>query len=216
MKKYLIAGLIILLPLILTIMIFMFLIDLFTSPFLNMVSTFLIKFKTAIPLLNNPTVAKFTSRVLIIIILVMFIFLLGVITRWFFFNAIINFTNKILNKIPFVKSIYNSLKDIFSSFLSKNGRKAFKNTILIPFPTKESYCIGFESGDVPKECQDKVDKKLKPIFLPTAPHPISGYMFFVFDDETHKIDMKNEDAVRYTVSCGLILPGDENKSDQFK
>jgi uncharacterized membrane protein len=197
-------------------MIFVFLINLFTSPFLNVVTTFLIKFKTAVPLLNNPTFATFISRVLILIVLLILIFLLGVITRWFLFNAIINFTNKVLNKIPFVKSIYSSLKDIFSSFLSKNGKKAFKNTILVAFPTKESYCIGFESGGVPKECQDKVNKKLKPVFLPTAPHPISGYMFFVIEDETYKIDMKNEDAVRYTLSCGLILPGEENKRDETK
>jgi uncharacterized membrane protein len=214
MKKYLAAGLIILLPLVLTIMIFVFLIDLFTSPFLNMVTTFLIKFKTAVPILSNQTYATFISRILILIMLLIFVFLLGVITRWFFFNAVIHFTNKILNKIPFVKFIHSSLKDIFSSFLSKDGKKAFKNTILVAFPTKESYCIGFESGGVPKECQDKVNKKLISVFLPTAPHPISGYMFFIIDDETYKIDMKNEDAVRYTLSCGLIVPGVENKKNE--
>ncbi|NGX56107.1 MAG: hypothetical protein K1060chlam5_00342 [Candidatus Anoxychlamydiales bacterium] len=209
MKKYLIAGLIILLPLALTIMIFIFLVDLFTSPFLNVVTSFLTQFKTTIPLLNNPMFATFISRILIIIMLVVFIFILGVITRWFFFKTIMNWTNKILSKIPFVKSIYNSLKDIISSFLSKEGSKAFKHTILIPFPTKDSYCIGFESGDVPQECQEKIDKKLKPVFLPTAPHPISGYMFFVGEDEALDIDIKNEDAVKFTVSCGLILPGEK-------
>ncbi len=215
MKKYLIAGLIILLPLILTIMIFVFVIDLFTAPFLNIFIDFLSRFEKILPLLKNTAVITIFARILIIIMLLIFIFLLGVIARWFFFRSLINMTNKILSKIPLVKTIYKSLKDITSSFIAKE-RKAFTKTAMVAFPSKDSYCIGFESGEVPKECQKKVKKKLKPIFVPTAPHPISGYLVMVNEKEILSIDMKNEDAVKFTVSCGLILPGDKTDDKSKK
>jgi len=208
MKKYLIAGLIILLPLILTIMIFVFVIDLFTTPFLTIFIDFLSRYEQTLPLLKNPTVITVFARILIILMLIVFIFILGVIARWFFFRSLINLTNKILSKIPFVKTIYKSLKDIISSFIAQE-RKAFTNTTMIAFPSKDSYCVGFESGEIPEECQSKVKEKLKPVFVPTAPHPISGYLVMAKEKEVFSIDMKNEDAVKFTVSCGLILPGEK-------
>jgi uncharacterized membrane protein len=208
MRKYLIAGLIILVPILLTIMLFVFLVDLFTSPFLNIVVDFLMRFENALPLLKNPALLIFIARIVIIILLCICIFLLGVIARWFFFRSLLNFTNKVLSKIPFVKSIYKALKDIITSFMAQE-RKAFIKTAMIAFPSKEAYCVGFESGEIPKECQDKVKEKLKPIFVPTAPHPISGYLVMVPENNVYSIDMKNEDAIKFTVSCGLILPGEK-------
>jgi uncharacterized membrane protein len=214
MKKYLIAGLITLLPLILTIMIFVFLIDLFTAPFLSLFIDVLSKYSNNFPILKSTTVITAISRILIIIMLIIFIFILGVLARWFFIRSLINLTNKILSKIPLVKSVYKTLKDIISSFMAQE-RKAFTKTIMVPFPSEESYCIAFESGEIPKECQDKIKEKLKPVFVPTAPHPISGYLIMVPADKLNDIEMKNEDAVKFTVSCGLILPGDK-ENDKIK
>ncbi len=216
MKKYLIAGLIILLPLALTVLVIIFIVDLFTSPFLSLVTNFLLQFKQALPILQNPTLVKVIARTIILLLLCGFIFLLGLFTRWFFFKGLLNVTNKVLSKIPFVKSIYKSLRDITSSFITQGERKAFKHTTMVAFPSESAYCVGFESGDTPKECEEKTGKKLKPVFLPTAPHPISGYMVLVPEDKIHPIDMSNEDAVKFTVSCGLILPGEEIKKDENK
>lgn len=215
MKKYLIAGLIILLPLILTIMIFVFVVDLFTAPFLTMFIDFLSRFEQTLPLLKNPTFITIFARILIIIMLLVFIFLLGIIARWFFFRSLINLANKIISKIPFVKTIYKSLKDIISSFVAQE-RKAFTKTAMVTFPSKDSYCVVFESGEIPIECQKKVKEKLKPVFIPTAPHPISGYLVMAKEDEVFSIDMKNEDAVKFTVSCGLIHPGQKNDVEPKK
>ncbi len=91
----------------------------------------------------------------------------------------------------------------------KKESKAFTKTAMVAFPSKDSYCVGFESGEIPEECQSKVTEKLKPVFVPTAPHPISGYLVMAKEKEVFSIDMKNEDAVKFTVSCGLILPGEK-------
>ncbi|NGX62731.1 MAG: hypothetical protein KR126chlam6_00131 [Candidatus Anoxychlamydiales bacterium] len=215
MKKYLIAGLIILLPLVLTIMLFVFVIDLFTAPFLTMFIDFLAKYEQFLPLLKSPTFITVISRILIIVMFLVFIFLLGVIARWFLFRYLMNITNKILSKIPFVKTIYKSLKDIISSFISQES-KAFTKTAMIAFPSDNSYCVGFESGEIPKQCQDKVKEKLKSVFVPTAPHPISGYLVMVPEDRVYSIDMTREDAVKFTVSCGLIIPAEERVDESKK
>ena len=211
MKKYLIAGVIILVPILLTGALFVFLIDLFTSPFMNLTIDLLTKFDTAMLLLKNETLLKVMARITIIIMLCVGIFLLGMVARWFFFKSLISLTNKILSKIPFVKSIYKTTRDIASSFI-REERKAFTKTAMVAFPSKDVFCVGFETGEALEECLRKADKTLKPIFLPTAPHPISGYLILVPEKEIFPIEMSNEDAVKFTVSCGLILPGEKIKN----
>ena len=205
MRKYLFAGLIILLPLILTIFLVVFLVNLFTYPFLDIVSQFLERFN--IPLAKD--VVPVLSRIVILLFLVFLIFVLGVLARWFFFKSFINLANTIFSRIPFVKSIFHVSKDIVDALFGGEGRKAFKYTTLVPFPMDHSHCIGFVSGEIPEECKKKVKEKLLPVFVPTAPHPISGYLLMVPEKILNKIDMTNEDAVKFTVSCGIIVPEEQ-------
>jgi uncharacterized membrane protein len=207
MKKYLVAGIIILVPIILTIMLFVFVVNIFTSPFLNIVTNLLMKFHQGLPLLKNTALLIFLARFIIILILCIFILLLGLIARGFIFKAFLNTADKILAKIPFVRTIYKAFKDMASSF-SSNKRKAFTKTVMISFPSQDSYCIGFETGEVPEECQSKVKRKLIPVWVPTSPHPFSSFLVLAPVDEIHSIDMKNEDAVKFIISCGLIMPGE--------
>jgi len=211
MKKYFLTGLIILLPLLVTIMLFIFIVDLFTSPFLNIFINFLMNFEGAIPLLKNQALMIFIARILIIAALIIFIILLGIVARWFFIRSLLNLANKILSKIPFIRVVHKSLKDIITSFIAKE-RKAFVKTAMLAFPSKNSYCVGFESGEAPLECQKKAKKKLIPVFLPTAPHPISGFLILTSKENIYSIDMKNEDTVKFTVSCGLIIPKEKQKN----
>ena len=199
MKKYIIAGLIIL----------------FNSSFLHFFTNFLLKYQDTFRFLHNKAFVSVIAKILIILLLCVFIFVLGFVARWFFFNSLINMMNKIFSKIPFVKSIYKTLKDVISSFVSVDERKAFRYTTMVEFPSKDTYCVGFVSGDIPHECTEKAKEELTPVFLPTAPHPISGYFVMVPNKLIHKIDMSNEDAVKFTVYCGLILPG-EKLPDVFK
>ena len=207
MKKHLFAGLVILLPLILTLFILLFLFNLFTSPFVNLATALLSYFPNAYNFLENHNLLEFFSKILVLIFLFFFIFFLGVIARWFFFNSLLNFANRLLCKIPLIKSIYKTSKDIiFALFSTNKDKKAFERSILVPFPSKKSYCVGFVSGEVPKACQDKIEVPLVPVFVPTAPHPISGYFMLIEKDNTQEIDMTKEEAVKLTVSCGVITP----------
>jgi uncharacterized membrane protein len=205
MKKYFLAGLVTLLPLALTIMLFTYLIDLFTEPFLQAVQTAIEN--QHIPFLPEKVIVVL-SRFLILIGLFFAIVILGVIARWFFFNTLISLTQKIFLKIPVVKSIYTLTKEIAGAFFAEGGRKAFQYPAQISFPSKSSECVGFVTGKPLPEAQKISDKPLVPVFIPTAPHPISGYMVLIPEDEVKKVAMTSEEAIKLTVSCGVIIPGE--------
>lgn len=206
MKKSFITGLIILVPIAITFFIFTFVLDLFTSPFLDLVRGFIGQYKKTLPFLTSDEFVTFLARLIILILFCLFIFLLGVLGRWFLFRAFLAWGNKILMKIPFFKSIYHTTKDLINAVISIDERKAFKHPLMVTFPSKKSMCVGFLSGSVPPQCAKAVKEKLTPIFVPTAPHPISGYLILAPDKEITSIKMTNEEAIKFTVSCGVITP----------
>jgi uncharacterized membrane protein len=206
LKKYLITGLVILLPLALTLVILFFLVDFFTSPFVHFVREHVFE-NVALP----DQVIVFISRILALILLCIFIFILGVVARWYLIKNIISLTSSLLSRIPLIKSVYKVSKEVFSALFSLDGKKAFKYPVLIPFPRKPTYSIGFQAGEVADEIKETIKTPLVSVFAPTAPHPITGFLFLIPEKDAHKIDMTNEDAVKYLVSCGLIhsMPQEE-------
>ncbi|MBU6382978.1 MAG: DUF502 domain-containing protein [Verrucomicrobia bacterium] len=206
MKKYLLTGLVILLPVALTVMIILFLFDLFTEPFVNLVGPLvnLLQQKAHIHLPQELTLLL--SRILSLILLCAFILFLGFITQLFLVKTLIQWGNNILFRIPFIKTVYKVSRDIFAALLATDGKKVFKHPVMIPFPCKPNYCLGFESGELAQECKEKLKEAMVPVFIPTAPHPISGFFFFIPASDVHRVEMTNEEVVKFLVSCGMILP----------
>jgi uncharacterized membrane protein len=211
-KKYLITGLALLLPLVLTIMVIFFLVDVFTSPFVHLIEMHIFA-KVQLP----EGVILFISRILALILLVVFIFFLGVVARWFIIKNIISGTNHILSRIPLIKTVYKVSRDVIAALFSLDGKKAFKQPVMIPFPHRPTYAIGFQAGEVAEEIQNTVKVPLVSVFAPTAPHPITGFLFLMPEKDVVKIDMTNEEAVKYLVSCGLIhsLKNPPDKNDDL-
>lgn len=207
MKKTLIAGLATLLPLTLTIFLFIFLIDVLTTPFLYLVEEGVMDFARR-KIGPVPTdLVIFISRLIVLILLFFLTCLLGLLARKFFFRSLISLTHEIFSRIPFLRSIFKVSTEITKALFSSGGKKekAFRKPAMVPFPSRKSDCIGFVSGSIPKACSEKVPD-LVPVFVPTSPHPISGYMMLVPKNEALNIEMTNEDAVKFTVSCGMIVP----------
>jgi uncharacterized membrane protein len=211
MRKSFITGLVILLPIVLTALTAFFLFDLFTTPFVPIVRSLLSHFFNAF----SEEIILFLSRLIGLILLVVLIFVLGFITRHFLFNSLVKLGQKIVYRIPFVKTVYRLSRDIFSALFSPDGKQVFKETVMVPFPHKPHYCVGFSSGEVPEECQRKAKVPLVSVFAPTAPHPISGFLFLVPKDCVHPIKMSKEDAIKFLVSCGVVHPETENPNEHF-
>lgn len=215
MKKYLVTGLALLLPVVLTLIIIVFLFDLFTRPFLPIVSDVLLHIENVNDVEIPSSLNLFIARVLALILLYLVILLLGVVGRWFLIRHIIDFGNRLLSRIPFVKTIYKLMKDVFTALFSSDEKKAFKRPVIFPFPFAPSRALGFHAGDVAVEIQEKIKKPLLAVFMPTAPHPISGFLFFVEKEKALAITMSNEEAIKFLVSCGMITPDGTQDADEI-
>lgn len=209
MKKYLLTGFIILLPLALTLVVFFFLFDLFTAPFVNIVGPIISLLQEKLPFTLPEGITLFLSRLLALIFLCIFILVLGIVTRWLLVKNLIVWTNNIIARIPLVKTVFKVSRDVFSALFSTDGKKAFKRPVMTPFPCRPNFCLGFQAGEVAEECQKKVDVPLVSVFIPTAPHPISGFLFLVPETDVYDVDMSNEEVVKFLVSCGMIVPAKE-------
>ncbi len=207
MKKSFMTGLIILLPFALTLWVVNYLLDLFTNPLFNILENTLLWFeqKQGLSLLHHQTLVHFLSRISALILTFFFIVALGYLARKFFFDGLIKFTNKIIARIPIVGTVYRLTKDITKAMLSTE-QKTFKETVLVPFPSPDTYSIGFITGDIPAELRKFIPETDVTVFVPTAPHPISGYILFCAKQSTHSVDISVEDTFKFLLSCGVVQP----------
>jgi uncharacterized membrane protein len=206
-KKYFLAGLAALLPLVLTIVVTIFLFDFFTTPFINIVGPRIeeAQYYLDFHLSNDMTI--FISRIAVLVFLFFLILFLGFIARMLITQPIIHWIQKVLYKIPFVKTIYKITKEVFTALFSDDGKKAFKHSVMIPFPNENTFAVGFESGEILKECEEKTGRALINVFMPTAPHPISGFLLMIPKDVAKPVELTKEELLKLIVSCGMIVPG---------
>ena len=202
MKKYLITGLITFLPVVLTTWIVIFLFDFFTTPFIPIISTILKELNIIFP----ESIAIVLSRIISLFFLIILIFILGFFARHILVPNLGKFGIRIISRIPIVNTIYNLSRDIIRALFSPDSNHVFKQTVMIPFPDRPHFCIGFSVGNAPQECEEKLNEELIAVFSPTAPHPISGFIFFVPKKDVNFVTMTKEDAIKFIVSGGIIHP----------
>jgi uncharacterized membrane protein len=207
MKKSFSAGLIILLPFALSLWVIIYLFDLFTNPLYHLIEHLLVWYENTQGLLplRHETVVRLFSRLAALVMTFFFIILLGYLGRKFFFHSLMKATNKLIFKIPLIGTIYRLTKDIMKAMLSSD-QKTFKETIMVPFPSKETYTMGFVTGDVPPSLKQLIPSIDVTVFIPTAPHPISGYVLFCPRASLHSTQVSVEDTFKFLVSCGVIHP----------
>ncbi len=208
MKKYFITGLVILLPLAVTIGIVIFIVNFLTKPFLGIVSSFLKNYEIArkgLFFLKEEQFILYGSKLLIIIFIFMFTILLGVIARWFFFKTLINLSDKILHKIPVVNKVYKTTQEIIKTIFVSD-KNSFTQVVMVPFPKDGTYVMGLISRESPRECSKKANGALFSVLVPTTPNPTTGYLLMYKKEEIVFLDLKPEQAIKYIVSCGVITP----------
>lgn len=216
MKKYFATGLILLLPLALTLMILFFIINLLTRPFIGVVSQVMRHFglfDEGFLFLNAEQVQAITGQVFILIVIFFFVVLLGVFTRWIFAHYIIRFGDKIVNSIPFVRSIYKTFQDVIKTvFTTKTN--AFKQVVLVPFPNKDTFTVGLVTRENITQLHPEITHELVAVFVPTTPNPTSGFLMMYPPKDLIYLEMSVEEAFKYIVSCGVVYEGKEGKVEE--
>ena len=210
MKKHFLTGLIILLPIAITIAVVSSLINFFTGPFVKGVSASLQNTNFAnhgFLFLSHEQVVLYLSKFLILICLFFIIIGLGILARWYFIRWFFIIGDKILHKIPVVSSVYKTTQEIIKTLFTKDTT-AFKQVVLAPFPRKDMYVLGLISGGAPTICSTTFGSKLISVLIPTTPNPTSGFLIMFKQEDLIYLDMRPEEAIKYIISCGSIVPGE--------
>ena len=141
------------------------------------------------------------------IVAVIVLFLTGVFAANVLGRKILEGWDSLLGRIPVVKSIYSSVKKVSESLLSDNSR-SFKTPVLVPFPQRDIWTIGFVSGSLPDNNTAVLPDAAPriPVYVPTTPNPTGGYYILVKQSDIRELDMSVDEALKYVISLGMVLP----------
>jgi uncharacterized membrane protein len=194
MKRYLIAGLLVWVPLGITIWVLHFLVT-------SLDSILLLFPESARP------EALFGFYIPGIGVVIAFVILLGtgMIAANFIGLRLMRAVESVLTRIPFVKSIYSSVKQVSDTLLSPQGN-AFRKALLVEFPHPGSWTIAFQTGNPAPAVSIRLDGEHVSVYVPTTPNPTSGYFVIVPRTRVHELDMTVDEALKYIISMGVVAP----------
>ena len=139
-----------------------------------------------------------------IIISIILITLIGWLSLSFIGRKLLNLFNNILKKIPILRTIYSAIGQMTETFTKTNKDK--KNVVLVEYPRRGSWAVGFATKENTGEISDKVKKDLINVFVPTTPNPTSGFLLMFPKDEVIYLDLTFEQASKFIVSAGTSNP----------
>ena len=194
MKKYFITGLLIWVPLVITAWVI-------TAIVRTMDQSLLL-----LPHAIHPeTLLGFYLPGLGALLTLLVVFLTGLVTANIVGQRLVGFWESVLSRIPVVKSIYYSVKQVSDTLFSGTG-EAFRKVLLVRYPHAQAWSVAFQSGAPAHDVARELDDEHISVFIPTAPSPVNGFFFFVKKSETIELDISVDDALKYIVSMGVVVP----------
>ena len=159
--------------------------------------------------LLSPIVVKFLHKSIPgvgVIVTFILIFVVGLFTKNVVGRKLIGFGEYIFSKIPVAREVYTAAKQFLDALQRK---KELRSVVLVEFPRKGIYSIGFITCDASNKIQEILDKKLVNIFIPTTPNPTSGYLIMVPREELIYLPISIEDGIKLIISAGIVKPSEE-------
>ncbi len=198
-----VAGLLVILPAILTFIILKFLIANVDSLILKPIVAF---FHFA----NPPLI--FLIKMALFLCLILAITLIGFATRIVITRRVLAFIERLLSRVPMVNKIYGTIKEVCAFF--RQDRGAFRKVVLIEYPRKGMYAIGFITSEAKGEAQMKTEETIVNVFVPTTPNPTTGMLLLVPKEQIIPLDMSVEDGMKMVVSGGILTPAYGDTKDR--
>jgi len=187
LRNYFITGIVVLVPIGIT---------LYLTKFFISVSSKLIPYN-----LNPNNYLPYAIPGLEILLSVIFITIIGGISLSFIGKRILKFVNDLFKRIPILRTIYSAIGQMTES-LAPNNKSNKKSVVLIQYPRKGSWAVGFATKDNKGEISKKTNSDLVNVFVPTTPNPTSGFLLMFPKDEIIYLDMSFEEASKFIVSAG--------------
>ena len=186
LRNYFIAGIVVLIPLGITVYLTILIITISSK---------------VLPKEINPNhYLPYNIPGLEIIISLFIITFIGWLSLSFLGRKFLNLFNNILKRIPILRTIYSALGQMTQTFTNTDSKK--KSVVLVEYPRKGSWAVGFATKDNVGEITAKTNKKLVNVFVPTTPNPTSGFLLMFPKDEVIYLDMSFEEASKFIVSAG--------------
>lgn len=205
MKKYLLAGLLVWLPLAITIWVLAWLLGALDGVFETLVTAT----QAVLPDAARAGLEKlrhipgFGVVVMLVAMLLTGVFAANIFGQWW-----LRQWDLILGKIPIVKSIYNSVKQVSDTLFSSNGN-AFREAVLVQYPRQGSWTIAFVTGKPGGEVAQHLPGEHVSVYVPTTPNPTSGFFLIMPRADVLPLKMSVDEALKYVISMGVVVPGSE-------
>ena len=194
MKKYVIAGLLIWIPVVITIWVLKLIVD-------TMDQTLLL-----VPVQwRTESLFGFHIPGLGVLIALVIVFLTGVFATNILGARLLNFGNDLMHRIPVVRSIYSSVKQISDTLFSSSGQ-AFRKALLVQWPREGMWTIAFLTGLPGGDVANHLKGDYVSVYVPTTPNPTGGYFVMVARKDVIELDMSVDDALKYIISMGVAPP----------
>lgn len=194
LRRYLIAGLLVWVPVWVTLLILNFLISLFD------------KLQLLIPAAYRPdNLLSFHIPGLGLLVAVIIVIVTGLLVTNLLGRKLVELWETLLSRIPLVRAIYNAAKQITSTMLTQS-ENAFKNVLLVEFPRPGVWSIGFQTSSGFDSAEQITGEEMVTIYIPTTPNPTSGYLIIVPRKDTTKLNISVDQALKMVISLGVVLP----------
>ncbi|HMM53570.1 MAG TPA: DUF502 domain-containing protein [Candidatus Desulfobacillus sp.] len=143
------------------------------------------------------------------------VFLTGLITANFIGQRLLRFWEGVLSRIPVVKSVYYSVKQVSDTLFTSNG-EAFRKALLIQYPRQGVWTIAFQTGQPGGDVANHLDSDCISVYVPTTPNPTSGFFLMLPRKDVIELDMSVDEALKYIISMGVVAPALRNTAKRPK
>jgi uncharacterized membrane protein len=202
LKKYLIAGLLVWLPLTITVWVLTSVLGVLDGLFawLLSASQALLPEAAHTPLEMLKKIPGFGVLVMLVGLLLTGMFATNIVGQWWLKQG-----SRLLNQIPIVKSIYSSVKQVSDTLFSSSGN-AFREAVLVQYPRAGSWTIAFVTGRPGGEAGVHLAGDYLSVYVPTTPNPTSGFFLMLPRADVIALDMSVDEALKYVISMGVVAP----------
>ena len=194
MRKYFITGLLVLVPLVITLWVLNLIIGTLDQSLLLLPPQWRPELLLGF---NLPGVGTILTLVII--------FITGVVTRNFVGNRLLMLWELLLKRIPVVNSIYSSVKQVSDTLFSSSGN-AFRKALLVQYPREGVWTIAFQTGVPGGDVKNHLSGDYVSVYVPTTPNPTSGFFLMLKKEDTIELNMSVDEALKYIVSMGVVAP----------
>ena len=202
MKKYLITGLLIWIPLVITIWVLKLIVDTLDQTLLLLPD-----------LLRTERWLGVHVPGMGVLLTVLIVVATGVLAANIIGERLVRLWHEILHRIPVVNSIYSSVKQVSDTLFSSSGQ-AFRKALLVQWPREGMWTIAFLTGVPGGDVMSHLKGDYVSVYVPTTPNPTGGYFVIVARGDVIELDMSVDQALKYVISMGVVAPGANGKNDK--